>query len=226
MMKYKMELGWNSCINVDEIPHTRAFANYVNDKAYETLSTETYHDVYALCKIINKGYRLLNSEDAECLNELFPDCNAKVDMKTSKIAHRILKRFRFSEYDEYIRLFAEYMSEVNSVKIITEDISMEMILKSIAIGQHLNENKVVLIGRDGNTEININVENGNGLISELSKNGYGYDYHRPISVKELSVVITGGNLRDGEYMVRRMTPSQIYETLRDGFTVKANGFQN
>ena len=45
------------------------------------------------------------------------------------------------------------------------------------------------------------------------------------TIKELTVVITGGNLRDGEYMVRRMTPEQIYETLRDGFTVTASGFQ-
>lgn len=41
------------------------------------------------------------------------------------------------------------------------------------------------------------------------------------TIKELTVVITGGNLRDEEYMIRKMTPEQIYETLHDGFTVKA-----
>ena len=102
---------------------------------------------------------------------------------------------------------------------------MEIKVRTIAVGQHLDRKTTVLIGREDNTEININIENGNGLISELSKNGYGYNYHRPISVKEITVTITGGNLRDGEYMVRRMTPLQIYETLRDGFTVTASRFQ-
>ena len=45
----------------------------------------------------------------------------------------------------------------------------------------------------------------------------------PVISRKINVIITGGNLRDGEYMVRRMTPSQIYEVLRDGFTVKASG---
>ena len=103
---------------------------------------------------------------------------------------------------------------------------MEIKFKTIAIGQHLDRKATILIGREGNTEININVENGNGLVSELNKNGGSYNYHRPISVNEITVIITGGNLRDGEYMVRKMTPSQIYETLRDGFTVTASGFQS
>lgn len=220
----KKNLQHMSCVNIDKIPNTIAFANYINDKAYETLSTEMYLKVYSLCNIINKGYEYLNYADARYLNDLFPFCNAKEGGKTHKVTHRILKEFGFSEDDEYLKLFANYINETNPCKIIKEDFSMEMTLKTIAIGQHLDNNATLLIGKEGNTEIQINIENGNGLVSELSRNGYGYDYHRPVSVKEMSVVITGGNLLDGEYMVRKMTPMQIYEILRDGFTVTASEF--
>lgn len=36
----------------------------------------------------------------------------------------------------------------------------------------------------------------------------------------MKVVITGGNLKNGEYMVRDMNANQIYETIRDGFKVE------
>ena len=96
-------------------------------------------------------------------------------------------------------------------------------LRGITTGHRLDRKKV-LIGRSGNTEVNINVDNGDCIVSGLNRNGLGYDYHRSVLVKEMRVTITGGDLCDGEYMVRKMTPSQIYETLRDGFTVTTNAF--
>lgn len=170
IMKQKRELQWQSCINVDKIPCTIAFVKYINDKAYETLSTEMYCKVYSLCNIISKGYAQLNKADAEYLNELFPDCNAKEGAKTSKVVHRILRDLGLNT-DEYHRLLASYIDEISPMKIIPSTDLFQF-------------------------------------------------------TKEMTVVITGGNLRDGEYMVRKMTPEQIYETLRDGFTVTASGFQS
>lgn len=166
-MKQKRNLCWMSCRTLDEIPHTNAFANYLNNKAYKTLSNEMYDKVYALCNIINKGYDRLSLEDTESLNEMFPGCNIKDGIKTNKAVSRILAIIRFEIDEDFIKLFSKYVDEINPIKIVTEPIM-------------------------------------------------------PTPVKELTVTITDGNLHDGEYMVRRMTPEQIYETLRDGFTVKAN----
>lgn len=99
---------------------------------------------------------------------------------------------------------------------------MKLSAQRVLLGQHYDRQVKVIKGMEGQVELTINIENGNGI---LSINHGSYVEHHNIHNEKLLVVITGGDMDETEYEFVNMPVKAIYEVIRDGFTVELSGIQ-